>query len=99
MFIPHPSKQVTSHDLPSCKQKKKNLEYVLDQVQVEGYVLPIVQVSVSLCQLRTKIDSVACEEKVVLGCDGHRVAHESGRVDDQGASHGSGDTTSIITHG
>ena len=55
-------------------------------------ILPIVQKPVSLNNLCGEVNGMAAKEKVVLRGDSEGVAHEGSGVDDQGASHGSGDT-------
>lgn len=57
------------------------------------YVLPMVDVSVTLHDLRRKVDGVAAEEEVILGLDGKSVAHEDGRVANESSSHTTGDTS------
>lgn len=42
--------------------------------------------------LRAEVDEVAAEKKVVLGRNGHGVAHEGRRVTAEGKSHWTGDT-------
>jgi hypothetical protein len=54
-------------------------------------ILPVVQISITLCNLGGEVDDVAAEEKIVLGRDGQSVAGEDGRVEGEGASHGTGD--------
>lgn len=50
------------------------------------------QESVSLRQLRALVDKMATKQEVVLRLDGEGVAHESRRVDNEGAGHATGDT-------
>jgi hypothetical protein len=57
-----------------------------------GNALPVRQIPVSLGSLGAEVGQVAGKEKVVLGCDGEGVAHESASVDKQGSSHSTGDT-------
>ena len=52
----------------------------------------VLQVPVSLRELRALVDEVAQEEEVVLRLDGECVAHEGCRVDYQGACHLAGDS-------
>lgn len=59
-------------------------------------ILPVLQKAISLRQLRAFVDKVAAEEKVVLGRDGQRIAHEGRAVDDQGRRHPSRDTVWIM---
>lgn len=64
-------------------------------------ILPVIQVSVSLYGLRSKVDRMAGEQKVVLGPDGKGVAHECCGVDDKGAGHGAGNAVrslSVFVH-
>lgn len=56
------------------KKKSRKQVYVL-------YVLPIVDVPISLRQLRSEIDEMASEQEVVLGADGEGVAHECSGVE------------------
>lgn len=57
-----------------------------------SYALPVVQVSVCLYALCGEVDGVAAEEEVVYGRDGESVAHEDGRVANQGCRHWARDT-------
>lgn len=63
-----------------------------DQREQCLYVLPVVEVSVSLSDLCAEVDEMATEQKVVYGSDGHGVTHEGGRVTGESKSHGSRDT-------
>jgi hypothetical protein len=56
------------------------------------YVLPVLDVTVTLGCLSTKVDHVASEEKVVPRLDSHCVAHEGSAVTDKSSGHGTGDT-------
>lgn len=56
------------------------------------YVLPVLNVAVTLGSLCAEVDQVASEEKVVPGLNGHGVAHESRAVTDKSGGHGTGDT-------
>ena len=60
--------------------------------------VPVLQVSVSLGELRRAVDEVAAEEEVVLGRHGEGVAHEDGRVDGQSTRHLSGDTVDLLAY-
>ena len=62
----------------------------LDTKQV--YVLPVLDVAVTLGSLCTKVDHVASEEKVVPGLNSHGVTHEGSAVADKSCGHGTGDT-------
>ena len=53
--------------------------------------IPVVEVSVSLDDLRGEVDGVAAKEQVVGWADGQRVAHKRCRVERQGARHAAGD--------
>lgn len=44
------------------------------------YVLPVIKIAISLCELCGEIDDVAAEEEVVFGCYGEGVAHEDAGV-------------------
>jgi hypothetical protein len=59
---------------------------------IRKYVLPVLDVTVTLGCLSTKVDHVASEEEVVPRLDSHGVAHESSAVTDKSSGHGTGDT-------
>jgi hypothetical protein len=69
---------------PELEPKLQNADRV--------YVLPVLNVTVTLGSLCTKVDHVASEEKVVPGLDGHGVTHESRAVTDKSCGHGTRDT-------
>lgn len=52
----------------------------------------MVEVPVTLHNLCRPVDRVAAEEEVVLRGDSEGVAHEDGRVADEGCGHTTGDT-------
>lgn len=56
------------------------------------YVLPVLDVTVTLGSLCAKVDHVASEEEVVSRLNSHGVAHESSAVTDKSCGHGTGDT-------
>lgn len=56
----------------------------------------VVDVPVSLDELRGEVDGVAAEEEVVCGRDGQGVAHESARVEGEGARHAAGDAGVVL---
>jgi hypothetical protein len=62
------------------------------QTRLPSAEVPVVEVPVSLHELRAEVDGVAAEEQVVGGRDGHGVAHEGTRVEGQGAGHAARDT-------
>jgi hypothetical protein len=51
------------------------------QTRLPAAKVPVVQVPVSLHELRAEVDGVAPEEQVVGGRDGHGVAHEGAGVE------------------
>ena len=55
-------------------------------------ILPIIQISISLSQLRTFVDEMTAEEKIIPRLNGQSVTHERGRIDDQSRRHFSRDT-------
>lgn len=57
--------------------------------------MEVIDVSVTLDELRALVDEVASEEEVVFGSYGHGVAHEDCGVDYQGSSHFTGDARLI----
>lgn len=75
------------------KVSKRDMPQTLSQERKGGAdnILPVVQIPVSLRDLRAEVDGVTSEEEVVLRGDGESVAGESSRVDDQGTCHCSGD--------
>lgn len=75
------------------KVSKRDMSQTLSQERKGGAdnILPVVQIPVSLRDLRAEVDGVTSEEEVVLRGDGESVAGESSRVDDQGTCHCSGD--------
>lgn len=56
------------------------------------YVLPVLDVTVTLGCLCTEVDHVASEEKVVPRRDSHGVTHEGRAVTDKSCGHRAGDT-------
>jgi hypothetical protein len=56
------------------------------------YVLPVLDVTVTLGSLCAEVDHVASEEEVVSGLHGHGVAHEGSAVTDKSCGHGTRDT-------
>ena len=54
--------------------------------------MEVLQIPVSLGNLRRAIYNMATEEEIVPRRDGESVAHEDGAVEGKGACHGSGDT-------
>ena len=56
------------------------------------YILPVIQVPISLCQLRRTVDEMAAKEKVVARLDSHSIAHEDGTVARKSEGHTAGNT-------
>ena len=56
------------------------------------YVLPVLNVAVTLGSLCAEVDQVASEEEVVPRLNGHGVTHECAAVTDESCGHGAGDT-------
>jgi hypothetical protein len=57
-----------------------------------GYVLPVLNVAVTLGSLCAEVDQVASEEEIVSRLNGHGVTHECAAVTDESCGHGAGDT-------
>lgn len=56
------------------------------------HILPVIQVPISLCQLRRTVDEMAAKEEVVARLDGHSIAHEDGTVARKSEGHTAGNT-------
>jgi hypothetical protein len=82
---------ISSATLPRSSKPKLKLKPKLQHTE-KVYVLPVLNVAVTLGSLCTKVDHVASEEKVVPRLDGHGITHESSAVTDKSCGHGTGDT-------
>jgi len=60
------------------------------------YVLPVLNVAVTLGSLCAEVDQVATEEEVVPRLHSHGIAHECAAVTDKSCGHGAGDTVIVI---
>lgn len=75
-----------------CLLRFSEAEAPLLKCALDLYVLPVLDVAVTLGSLCAEVDQVASEEEVVPGLNGHGVAHEGGAVTDKSCGHGTGDT-------
>lgn len=74
-----------------CRKSTWRRPYLNSSDMYWGNALPVRQIPVSLGSLGAEVGQVAGKEKVVLGCDGEGVAHESTSVNEKGSSHGTRD--------
>lgn len=58
-------------------------------------ILPVIHPAITLRQLGAEIGCLASEQKIVLGCDSKRVAHERHGVYRKRAGHRAGDTVDM----
>lgn len=70
------------------QSREPNSQLSADRV----YVLPVLNVAVTLGSLCAEVDQVASEEEVVPRLNGHGVTHECAAVTDESCGHGAGDT-------
>lgn len=62
------------------------------------HLLPVLHEARALDQLRALVDEVAGKEQVVLGHNGHGVAHEDARVEDERDGHLAADDLGVLAH-